>query len=418
MSLSIDQLERRRRLTLRWSIIGLLVPVFGWPLAMIFGEGSDTSETIAGGVLIAGFMALVAVPVTIGMWRRFMARTMLDALVEGRLDIRHIDGEQSGRAEPPLRSAALDLGMLAPCGLVEPFDKAGVDHVLVGEVEGIPFTLAELRLYDDQGFEVFQGVVGGFGLHRTCPGLTIVTRERGLIGNFIASFGSGIDRVGLEDPVFERRFEVYGTDQVWCRTVLTPTMLERLVGLDEVARAGGFRCAFAGKRLLIALSGMRWRAPTWRLLVPIGNWLEGYRKWLSELVALPSAVVEELALADQVPRVGAVPPPPASTPWEFTSSGDSVFQGKLGRLVAGITMPLMYIASGTLFGGVSLYFGYYVFVEWGVDAIGGWKLAWPILLGVGYGIYAIVAGLVMLARLAWRWNAPLRSLPRPAQPSR
>ena len=33
--------------------------------------------------------------------------------------------------------------------------------------------------------------------------------------------GDLIERVGLEDPVFERRFEVYGTDQVWCRTVLT-----------------------------------------------------------------------------------------------------------------------------------------------------------------------------------------------------
>ena len=53
---------------------------------------------------------------------------------------------------------------------------------------------------------MFAGVVGGFELHRACPGLTLVTRERGIVGNLIASFGSGIERVGLEDPVFERRF--------------------------------------------------------------------------------------------------------------------------------------------------------------------------------------------------------------------
>ena len=64
---------------------------------------------------------------------------------------------------------------------------------------------------------MFAGVVGGFELHRACPGLTLVTRERGIVGNLIASFGSGFERVGLEDPVFERRFEVYGSDQVWAR---------------------------------------------------------------------------------------------------------------------------------------------------------------------------------------------------------
>ena len=45
-------------------------------------------------------------------------------------------------------------------------------------------------------------------------------------------------------------------------------------------------------------------------------------------------------------------------------------------------------------------------------ASGGWKLAWPIPLGVLYGIYAIGLGLVMLGRLAWTWNAPLRNLRR------
>ena len=54
--------------------------------------------------------------------------------------------------------------------------------------------------------------------------------------------------------------------------------------------------------------------------------------------------------------------------------------------------------------------GYYVFLEWGVAASGGWKVAWPIPLGVVYGVCAIGFGLRLLARLAWTWNAPLRGL--------
>ncbi|MGE3292786.1 MAG: DUF3137 domain-containing protein [Geminicoccaceae bacterium] len=412
MSATSAALERRRRRTLRWALGCALLPVITWPLALRFGEGSETRESIAGASLWAGLLAMFAVPFILGGWRRFMARTLLDALVAGRNDVRHIDGERRNEAAVALASPACDLGALAPAGLVEAFVTVNVDHVLTGTSDGVPFALADLRLYNQEGFEVFAGVVGGFGLHRACPGLTIVTRERGLLGNLIASLGSGIERVRLEDPVFERRFEVYGTDQVWSRTVLTTSMLERLLRLDEVAHASGFRCAFVGERLLIALSGMHWRAPLWRLAFPLRRWLDGYRSWLAELVALPAAVVRELALAAQVPNVSAVPVLRDTRPWTIAGTGPEPLRGKLARLLAGIGMPAIFIASGTLFGGLSLYFGYWVFGQWGVPASGGWQIALMIVLGVLYGVFAILRGIVMLARLAWSWNAPLRNLRR------
>ena len=413
MSTTIATLERRRRWTVRGALIGLALPAIGWPLALRFGEGSETSETIGGAVLLAGLIALFAVPFILGSWRRHMARSLLGALTSGRGDLRHVNGETQQRpAVLALGSPACDLGLFDGAGLVEPFATASIDDVLVGDAQGIPFTLAELRLYNEEGFEVFAGVVGGFRLQRHCPGLTLVTRERGLLGNLIASAGTGIERVGLEDPIFERRFEVYGTDQVWCRTVLTTTMLERLVRLDDLAHARGFRCAFVGDRLLLALSGMRWRAPLWRVVFPLQGWLEGFRRWLEDLIALPAAVVGELALNRQVPAVLARPASARSHPWESIGAGGAVMRGKLSRLVAGIGMPAVYIASGTLFGGISLFFGYHVFVEWGVAASGGWKVAWPIPLGVLYGVFAIAFGLRLLARLAWSWNAPLRGVQR------
>ena len=412
MTATPEALERRRRLTLRWALACALFPVVAWPLALHFGEGSETRETLGGAAIMAGLAALVALPFILGSWRRFMARTLLDALVAGRSDIRHIDGERQREAAAALSGPACDLGAFSPAGLSEPFASATVDHVLAGTSQGIPFALAELRLFNADGFEVFAGVVGGFGLRRACPGLTIVTRERGILGNLIASAGSGIERVGLEDPVFERRFEVYGSDQVWSRTVLTATMLERLVRLDEVAHARGFRCAFVGERLLVALSGMHWRAPLWRLVFPLPTWLDGFRTRLAELVALPASIVGELALATQVPNVLAVPVLRATRPWRIAGTGAEPLRGKLSRLVAGIGMPAIHIASGLLFGGLALYFGYWIFLVWGVEASGGWRVAFMIPLGVAYGVGAISAGIVMLLRLAWSWNAPLRGLRR------
>ena len=148
------------------------------------------------------------------------------------------------------------------------------------------------------------------------------------------------------------------------------------------------------------------------MVFPLTTWLAGYRDWLGQLIAMPSAVVRELALAGQVPTVGVQPRFTTSVPWQTAGAGDTVMHGKLARLVAGLGMPAVYIASGTMFGGISLFFGYYIFFVWGVAGSGGWKVAWVIPLGILYGVYAIGTGLVMLARLAWTWNAPLRSVRR------
>ena len=132
MSATTSDLERRRRLTLRWALLLLVFPTVAWPLAARFGEGGETRESVAGAVMLAGLVALLVVPVILGLWRRYMARTLLDALVAGRSDIRHIDGAQGHAAQVALQGPACDLGAFGPAALVEPFAKATVDHVITG----------------------------------------------------------------------------------------------------------------------------------------------------------------------------------------------------------------------------------------------------------------------------------------------
>ena len=124
---------------------------------------------------------------------------------------------------------------------------------------------------------MFGGVLASFRLSRPRAGLTIVARDRGLLGNLLARAGSGIERLPLEDPTFEGVFEVYGTDQVGGRVILTTTMLERLKALDQLAHAHGFACAFLEEHLLIAFSGMSWRCPAWRILQPVDTLAAGLR---------------------------------------------------------------------------------------------------------------------------------------------
>ena len=172
-----------------------------------------------------------------------------------------------------------------------------MNHILTGDAQGVPFAIAEITLLDAKGYRMFGGVLASFRLAHPRPGLTIVTRDRGLLGNLLAHAGSAIERLPLEDPSFEGVFEVYGTDQVGGRVVLTTTMLERLKTLDEVAHAHGFACAFLEDHLLIAFRGMSWRCPSWRILKPVDRWLQEYVARLAGLVDLPVEIVHTLNLA-------------------------------------------------------------------------------------------------------------------------
>jgi len=75
-------------------------------------------------------------------------------------------------------------------------------------------------------------------------------------------------------------------------------------------------------------------------------------------------------------------------------------------------MSLIYVASGTMFGGVAL-FGAWFGLTQGYSPGLFWYFWGMIAAGLLYGVYVIALGVRQLAQLAWRWNAPLRTLKRP-----
>ncbi len=410
-SLDVAALERRRRLSLRASATALCIAIVGFPLGMTIG-GSDRSDTIGGAVLLAAIAGLVACPWIVRAWQSFMRRRMMAAAVAGRPDIRHIDGEhQAPDSRQALSSDAFSLAAFRDSGLVEPFESAGVNHILTGDARGVPFAIAEMNLLDAKGYRMFDGVLASFRLSHPRPGLTIVARDRGLLGNLLAHAGSAVERLPLEDPTFEGVFEVYGTDQVGGRVVLTTTMLERLKALDGLAQAHRFACAFLEDHLLIAFRGMSWRCPSWRILKPVDTWLQSYLARLAGLVDLPVEIVHTLNLA--VPSgEWASFVPTARTAIPIDNSSGQVFSSALWRLVGEGGMPLANIASGALFGGVALFGAWYGIKE-GYSNNLFWYFWGMIAAGLVYGVVAIAGGLREIAKLAWRWDAPLRSLKRP-----
>ena len=54
-----------------------------------------------------------------------------------------------------------------------------------------------------------------------------------MVGRWFSSFSQELERVNLESPEFEHEFDVYSTDQVESRYLLSPSLMVRMVELKK-----------------------------------------------------------------------------------------------------------------------------------------------------------------------------------------
>ncbi|MEM8919931.1 MAG: DUF3137 domain-containing protein, partial [Pseudomonadota bacterium] len=161
---------------------------------------------------------------------------------------------------PPLISRFRNLD------LVPSWDRSDFEDELRGQRGDTNFEFFEAHLEqrrtttDSRGrtrtrwVTVFRGQCLVVDFHKDFRGLTKVYRDAGLFNAF-KGIGNSLERVRLEDPVFEKAFEVYSDDQVEARFLLTPDFMERLLELERVFHGGKLRCAFSGGEMFVCVEG-------------------------------------------------------------------------------------------------------------------------------------------------------------------
>ena len=80
-------------------------------------------------------------------------------------------------------------------------------------------------------------------------------KKKNADGSVTASFffKSSLERVQLEDPVFEREWEVYAEDQVEARYLLTPALMERMLEIKRRFFGQRIEFSFFNNRVMIAV---------------------------------------------------------------------------------------------------------------------------------------------------------------------
>lgn len=134
-----------------------------------------------------------------------------------------------------------------------------VDDCFEGIYQGVQVRVCEERLkklvHRSKGgtreVVLFKGVVVELTMNKKFQGHTIVLKDAGFLNRF--NKPSSMENVRLEDVVFEKNFEVYSTDQIEARYLLTTSFMERLVKLKKIFRGSQIQASFSDQKVLFAI---------------------------------------------------------------------------------------------------------------------------------------------------------------------
>ncbi len=117
-----------------------------------------------------------------------------------------------------------------------------------------------------------------------------------ILRNSLFKLSSSGSRVKLENPDFEKTFDVYSTDQIEARYLLSPSMMERLLALDREFNKN-ITISFRDSNILIAIPESRnhFEASIWK---PMDD-LSQLKNDFSMIHALVS-IVEDLNLNTRI----------------------------------------------------------------------------------------------------------------------
>jgi hypothetical protein len=149
-----------------------------------------------------------------------------------------------------------DLARLEAEHIFRAHGEAHAENELAGTYRGLPIHIVELKLDNpDKKKETpaFDGLLIDIQLERDSRATTAVVTDGGVFGNFRDRLSAnGRQQVKLEDPEFERVYEVYSTDQVAARALLHPGLMEKFLSLGRLRSFGAPVMLVSGKRMTIA----------------------------------------------------------------------------------------------------------------------------------------------------------------------
>jgi hypothetical protein len=162
-------------------------------------------------------------------------------------------------------AGGFDENMIQASDIKPSYNRYNDEDCFSGCYKDIKISFAEVKLIrktkDSEGRDssttVFEGLCLAFSMNKRFKGKTIALADRaGWLKRNKKKVGD-MERVELEDPDFEKKFEVYGTDQIEARYLLTTAFMDRVLNLStflsEMGAGNSMEFEFWDKNLFIMI---------------------------------------------------------------------------------------------------------------------------------------------------------------------
>lgn len=161
-----------------------------------------------------------------------------------------------------------DEHVLCKSGLIGKYDRQYGDDFFTGTYNGVNMQVSEERLtivvQTNKGSRestVFKGIIIVLDMNKPFSGQTVVRDDWGFF-NFlmfaprcvIKNETVKLEKVCLEDSVFERKFEAFSNDQIEARYLLTTAFMDRILEVKKRFHGRKIEFSFFDNKLFIAVS--------------------------------------------------------------------------------------------------------------------------------------------------------------------
>lgn len=174
--------------------------------------------------------------------------------------------------------------LFARAGIVPEFSHSEYDDIFKGSYKDVHIEIVEPEYEVGSGKHrrtVFNGIIVKLDMNKSFAGHTVI-KPNGLIH---LSPLSQLHFTELEDPEFNKKFDVYTNNEVDARYLITPSFMERLKNMETAFLASSVSCAFYRKFLIVALKTNKDIFSICSLIKPIDD-REQYFRMYEEIVSI------------------------------------------------------------------------------------------------------------------------------------
>ncbi|MBT5191534.1 MAG: DUF3137 domain-containing protein [Rhodospirillaceae bacterium] len=249
--------EQRRKAALGYRlkvlVIGLpIMAVISIILAALASSDNDFWNGVLGFIILLGWLFVIGLAISKG---EDLSDDVKAFMIKHLCDFFELSYDPQEMPAGLHKYVSLDL--------IPSHASAMIDEAFTAERENVSMFMADVTAYGYRGTGVdrhrevqFAGAILEFTYRKQFKGQTIAFSDRGLIGNLLKGSWRSEQRIRLENAEFEDRFEVFGTDEIESRYLMTPLFMERMVALsDLIGSSKKMRFAFAEDRLLVVVPG-------------------------------------------------------------------------------------------------------------------------------------------------------------------